>query len=112
MKASVWFVDNKLEVDGSLDIMLPVIFTGIDSSKRRAKLLADFKRTHESLNAQTHTLYKDGDANIPDAILDGNGQVVLGLCKACNRGEVELLESACEVKKDEPESEDVRPEGV
>ena len=37
-----------------------------------------------------HDLYEDGDADIPDCVKDRNGDVVLGLCKRCNRAEVEL----------------------
>lgn len=39
-----------------------------------------------------HDLWKDGDRNIPESICDGNGQVVLGLCKRCRRGEADLVE--------------------
>lgn len=39
-----------------------------------------------------HDLYKDGDPDAPDSIKDRNGEVVLGLCKACGRGEIELSE--------------------
>lgn len=39
-----------------------------------------------------HDLYKDGDADLPEAILDRNGQVVLGMCKICHKGEIELSE--------------------
>lgn len=38
-----------------------------------------------------HLLYKDGDACIPDAIKDRNGQVVLSLCTVCGKGEAELV---------------------
>jgi len=43
-----------------------------------------------------HTLWKDGDKNIPKAILDRNGDVVLGLCKVCGKGESELVEPCVE----------------
>lgn len=39
-----------------------------------------------------HTLWKTGEPGVPDAILDSNGEVVLGLCKVCGRGECELVE--------------------
>lgn len=39
-----------------------------------------------------HALWKDGEDGLPDAICDGNGEVVLGLCKVCNAGESELDE--------------------
>lgn len=37
-----------------------------------------------------HHLFKTGDADAPDCIKDRNGEVVLGLCRTCRRGEVEL----------------------
>jgi hypothetical protein len=37
-----------------------------------------------------HDLYKTEDADAPDFIKDSNGEVVLGLCRRCNKGEVEL----------------------
>lgn len=39
-----------------------------------------------------HVLYETGDPGAPDVIKDSNGEVVLGLCKVCNKGEVELSE--------------------
>lgn len=39
-----------------------------------------------------HDLYKTGDRDAPQAILDSNGEVVLGLCRKCNRAEIELKE--------------------
>jgi hypothetical protein len=41
-----------------------------------------------------HILYETGDLDAPEPIKDGNGEVVLGLCRVCGRGEVEL-EGAC-----------------
>lgn len=37
-----------------------------------------------------HILFKTEDKDRPDAICDSNGEVVLGLCKVCNRAESEL----------------------
>ena len=37
-----------------------------------------------------HNLYERGDAGCPDQILDRNGDVVLGLCKACGQAEADL----------------------
>ena len=37
-----------------------------------------------------HVLYQKGDVGLPDSIQDSNGDVVLGLCKVCGRGELEL----------------------
>lgn len=42
-----------------------------------------------------HNLYRDGDPRAPDSIKDRNGEVVLGLCKRCGRGEADL-DAACE----------------
>lgn len=44
----------------------------------------------ELVLAHEHDLYRDGDANIPPALCDRNGQVVLGQCRRCGRAEVEL----------------------
>lgn len=40
-----------------------------------------------------HLLFDDKDHDRPDVICDSNGQVVLGLCKRCNKAEVQLEES-------------------
>jgi hypothetical protein len=37
-----------------------------------------------------HILYKTIDVDTPDVICDSNGEVVLGLCRVCGRGEIEL----------------------
>jgi len=37
-----------------------------------------------------HDLYTDADKDRPEVICDSNGQVVLGLCKKCGKGECEL----------------------
>lgn len=39
-----------------------------------------------------HKLYETADADAPDVIKDSNGEVVLGLCRNCGRGEIELEE--------------------
>ena len=39
-----------------------------------------------------HLLWETGEVGVPSAILDRNGEVVLGLCKVCGRGECELDE--------------------
>ncbi len=46
----------------------------------------------------THTLYTDRDTDRPGVICDRNGQVVLGLCKACGRGESQL-DNPCQQDK-------------
>jgi len=43
-----------------------------------------------------HDLYKTGDKDCPTSILDSNGEVVLGLCRKCGKGESEL-EAPCPV---------------
>lgn len=47
------------------------------------------------LNVASHTLYKRGDVGVPESIRDSNGDVVLGLCKVCGAGEIELEQSRC-----------------
>jgi hypothetical protein len=37
----------------------------------------------DDTQVKSHDLYKDGDENIPEVILDRNGQVVLSVCKIC-----------------------------
>lgn len=39
-----------------------------------------------------HTLYATGDGDAPDSIKDRNGDVTLGLCRICGRGEADLIE--------------------
>jgi len=39
-----------------------------------------------------HLLWETGEVGVPSAILDWNGEVVLGLCKVCGRAECELDE--------------------
>ena len=39
-----------------------------------------------------HVLWKTGEVGVPSAILDRNGEVVLGLCKICGKGECDLVE--------------------
>jgi len=57
--------------------------------------------THEFLRAMLnaapqppvqHDLYKTGDKDAPESIKDRNGEVALGLCRTCGRGECELAE--------------------
>ena len=37
-----------------------------------------------------HVLYNTGDEDAPQVILDGNGEVALGLCRVCGGAECEL----------------------
>lgn len=46
----------------------------------------------EHIPAREHDLYKTGDADAPLVIKDRNGDVVLGLCRRCGRGEIELCD--------------------
>ena len=41
-----------------------------------------------------HDLYNTRDKDAPSSIKDGNGEVVLDLCKRCNKGEADL-EPSC-----------------
>lgn len=49
-----------------------------------------------------HILYKTGDKDAPDSIKDDNGEVVLGLCRVCGRGECQLEVSCDESPKPTP----------
>ena len=42
------------------------------------------------MNDARHVLYRTGDKDAPTSIQDMNGDVVLGLCRNCGRGESEL----------------------
>jgi len=46
----------------------------------------------------THILYKTTDDDSPESICDRNGEVVLGLCRVCGAGEIELDER-CDVRQ-------------
>ncbi len=48
------------------------------------------KRLH--LKPHEHDLYATGDEGVPNVITDSNGEVVLGLCRKCDRAEAELDE--------------------
>lgn len=48
-----------------------------------------------------HLFFEKDDTNVPKAILDSNGDVVLGLCKACGQGEGDL-EDTCPMHGVEP----------
>lgn len=41
---------------------------------------------------QDHVLYQTGDTDAPESIKDGNGSVVLGLCRHCGAAERDLDE--------------------
>jgi len=40
-----------------------------------------------------HVLFTRDDADAPDCIKDRNGDIALGLCRICGKGEAELAES-------------------
>lgn len=48
-----------------------------------------------------HLFFEKDDAGVPKAILDRNGDVVLGMCKACGQAEGDL-EDACPMHGIEP----------
>lgn len=48
--------------------------------------------TPAAQTAASHVLYTNADRDLPSAICDRNGAVVLRMCKVCGRGEVELDE--------------------
>ena len=48
------------------------------------------QRTLSASLLPAHDLYETGDADAPDVIKDRNGAVMLGLCRRCNRAEIEL----------------------
>lgn len=54
-------------------------------------------------NHPSHDLYKTGDLDAPDSIKDRNGEVALGMCKACGRGEIELVEP-CDYSRKQPKN--------
>lgn len=55
----------------------------------------------------THTLFKTGDADAPDAILDRNGEVVLALCRVCGGAEGSLPIECPGVKMTEHQQDEV-----
>jgi hypothetical protein len=59
------------------------------------------KKAYRALN-NNHTLWKTGEEGCPSAIQDWNGEVVLGLCKVCGKGECELVEPCAALKKEKP----------
>lgn len=58
-----------------------VRFPVVDDNERRKKNLA------------SHDLVKTGDADASDAICDSRGEVVLGFCRRCKGGEIDLEDS-------------------
>ncbi|KAK1548903.1 hypothetical protein Q3G72_003266 [Acer saccharum] len=62
-----------------------------DCPALRDKVLATVAGDFEVLTP-AHDLYTDADKDIPAAICDMHGSVVLGQCKRCGKGECELVE--------------------
>lgn len=54
-------------------------------------VIDEVKKLEEAL-APEHVLYKREDPDVPDTIKDRNGDIVLGLCRICGKGEAELVE--------------------
>lgn len=54
-----------------------------------------------------HTLYQTSDDDTPDTICDSNGEVVLGLCRVCGKGEIELDEPCVPTGSEGPVGEAV-----
>lgn len=52
--------------------------------------MTDAEYQQHLTNLGSHDLYVTKDVDAPDVIRDGNGEVVLGLCKRCGRAESEL----------------------
>lgn len=48
-----------------------------------------------------HVLYETGDTDVPDSIMDRNGDVVLALCRKCGKGEVQLDGPCTESREDD-----------
>jgi hypothetical protein len=55
-------------------------------------------------NTHQHDLYKTGDADTPDCLLDRNGEVVLKMCRRCGLGEASLCVPC--LPADQPEKEE------
>lgn len=60
----------------------------VEASGRKEGMCECKCHSHET----QHVLYKTEDKDKPDTITDINGEVVLGLCRVCGRGERELSE--------------------
>lgn len=97
---------SKIFEDATADVLAPGVKIGdatahlmaspanvahLDKSIAQAR--AGEAKSRELLaDAPQHDLYKDGDKDIPEQLVDSNGQVVLAQCKRCGRAEAELSE--------------------
>lgn len=59
-----------------------------EEAKRKERQAIVVKRLY--LKPTDHDLYATGDTDLPKAIVDSNNEVVLGLCRKCNRAESQL----------------------
>lgn len=59
-------------------------------SERLAREAVEVTKKREALRQDQHDLYATCDEDTPEAICDGNGEVVMALCRKCNRMEYEL----------------------
>src|SRR3546814_18032230 len=66
-------------------------FAGGWNAARRA--LAELGALASPERGLEHQLYKTGDSDAPEQILDRNGEVALSLCRQCGKGEIELSEA-------------------
>lgn len=76
---------------------MPVEQPLADLANKQEPLGADFQKVIDDnffelaeATPVEHVLYKDGDANLPQPILDMNGQVALACCKVCGEYEAGL----------------------
>lgn len=57
--------------------------------------MGDSALEHKDGDLSSHDLWETGEPGVPEQILDRNGEVVLWLCKACGKGEGDLLGGPC-----------------
>lgn len=111
LKATLWTNTRRVNLEGPLHAGICECFSYIKDREKREWMLARMTKIHEAKCAREdrakraeenappkHDLYQTGDEGAPEAILDSNGYVALGLCRRCGRAEVELNEP-CEVKE-------------
>ena len=58
------------------------------------------KKGFIAFNNCEHVLYETGDKDVPDEIIDRNGEVCLALCKVCGGAEASLPTKCPGVKLD------------
>jgi hypothetical protein len=86
-----------------VDEELRGLISGVEDGERVAasRLRRVYRNAHPKIAEAAkvfehggHVLYTDADQDAPLCVRDGNGQVVLALCKNCNQGEADLA-SVC-----------------